>query len=78
MVKCHAHRELHLNRKEARRIMAERLEDLILGPDSSLARRKEKTRKQTDRRWRRVKALAREAEEAQTAPKEAADTPSKK
>ena len=54
-VKCQESRSREANRFFARRILADKIEDSILGKDSPRARKVEKIRKQKMRRSRRAK-----------------------
>lgn len=55
VVKCHQHRSLEANRKTARRIMKERIEELLLGKESRIQMRAEKVRRKKARKKRRNK-----------------------
>ena len=56
IVKCHATRSLAENRKIARRILQERLEELLLGPASANRQRQAKMRKSKAKSRRRTRA----------------------
>ncbi len=55
-VKCQETRSREANRFFARRTLADKVEEALLGPASALARKAQKARKQKDRRARRAKA----------------------
>lgn len=57
-VKCRKHREQSLNRYEARKLLADRMDELKNGNLSERGLRAEKLRKQKDRRRRRRRASA--------------------
>jgi peptide chain release factor len=55
-VKCQVTRSREANRFFARRILTDKVEESLLGPDSTLGRKTQKVRKQKARRARRAKA----------------------
>ncbi len=72
IVRCHAHRSLEMNRKQARAILASRLDEMRLGPHSAKQLAIAKVRKQKDRRRRRSKAHRPGADPSQDATEAAA------
>ena len=65
IVKCHATRSLAENRRIAREIMQDRLEELVLGPASKNAKRAAKIRKQKAKTRRRAAIKYGEADDAE-------------